>query len=1276
MKKSLIALFFLCLWITGTSSGWIPITSPEPIPAKINLMSSDIERSIVHFTIGGFNLLEVQTPQGPAFIVNIGEATPILEAGAPDLPKLTTSLIIPDLAGMNVRILSASFQDFPDRFIAPSKGNISRQVDPATVPYQFGQTYQTDRFYPGLQADLRDPFIIRELRGQTLIVYPVQYNPVSRVLRVYYDITAEVYKANEAGINPLNRQGNEIKLHPDFLQVYSRHFLNFNQLDYTPLGEYGNLLVICYGAFMNDMLPYVNWKNASGYPTEMVNVATIGNTATQIKNYIVNYYNTYGLTAVLLVGDAPQIPTNTGGGLGGPSDNAYGYIVGNDHYSDVYIGRFSAENTSQVQTQVQRTLNYEINPQLLTDDWYTTVFGIASDQGPGDDNEYDFEHVRNMQTDCLAFTYTWNPEQFDGSQGGNDPPGNPTPQQIATEVNGGTGLILYCGHGSATSWGTSGFNNNNVNQLVNMDKLPFIWSVACQNGAFMSTTCFAEAWLRASQGGQPTGAIAFLGSTINQSWNSPMEGQDEMVDILTEQYPNNIKRTYAGLSINGCMKMIDTYGVDGQNMADTWTLFGDPMIIVRTDNPETMTVTHLPTVFVGTTSLVVNCNVEGARATLSVADTILATGLISSGSVTLTFPALTTSGDSLHLVVTAFNYIPYQADLPIITPNGPYILYQSNVVNDYTGNNDHQVDYGEEIDLTITLKNIGVDSTTNLMVKVISSDPYIDITDTLEGYGVIAPNQIKSVADGFFFNTNSQIPDGHDILFTVISTDVAGSWTDNFTLTAHAPILNMNTITINDSTGNDNGQLDPGETAYLTIPVSNLGSSAAYTVNGDLIAISPWVNVTQSTQLYGDMNPGQTVANVFEVVVDTAAPEGQYAPFMFGITAQRNIVVNNIFYLIVGNVPALVVNLDGNSNSAPAMKTAIESLGLPVDYAQNIPDDVSQYTAIFVALGIYPDKHILTGIEGQKLAGYLNEGGRLYMEGGDTWVSDPQTAVHPKFQIMGYNNGQGDLTNILGQNGTFTSGMTFMYNGDNASIDRITYNTFAFNIFKNQTPSYFNATAFDGGTYRTIGSSFEFGGLIDGIHPSTKQHLMEEYLNFFGIQPPPLAANFAGYPTEIETGQSVNFYDFSTGAISSWLWSFPGGTPSTSTERNPVITYNNIGVYDVQLIVSDGTLSDTLLRSAYITVDAPTTIREHELSCTIAPNPNNGQFSLYLNSPVGGLYDLTIYHMAGVPVYHLNGISVQGIHSVPLNLTNIPKGLYFLNLKGNQGFLTKKILIQ
>ena len=665
MKRILVSLFMLAVCISGFSQNWKAISSQIPQPGKVSLIASESGRSVVRLTLGGFYLREVETPNGKSFTVNVDQLTPILEAGAPDLPKLTTSLIIPDMAEMALNVVSVSYQDFNDLSIAPSKGVIMRDTDPATVPFQYGPAYSKDQYYPGQMTGMREPHIIRDIRGQTIILYPFQYNPVTKVLRVFSDVTIKIHKIGDAGHNPLAVTTTEKKISTDLYPVLSRHFLNFNAFNYEPLNEYGKLLVICHGPFMAEMQPYVDWKRASGYPTEMVSIDSVGNTAALIKSYIANYYNTKGLTHVLLVGDKAQVPTNTGSGLGGPSDNAYGYIVGTDHYSDVYIGRFSAETVAHVQTQVQRTLEYEMNPQFLTDDWFTTVIGIGSDQGPGDDNEMDYQHIRNQQTQLMGYNYTWNPELFDGSQGGNDANGNPSPPMVATEVNAGAGLILYTGHGSNNAWSTTGFSSNNVNQLTNVGKLPFIWSVACVNGNFTAGTCFAEAWLRASQGGQPTGAIAFLGSTINQSWDSPMEGQDEMTNILTETNPNNIKRTFAGISISGCMKMIDSYGLDGSNMADTWTVFGDPTVMVRSSIPEEMLVYHNPTLLVGDSSFLLTCSVNGARATLTVADTILATGIFENDSLTLSFPLLSNTSDTVHVVVTAYNAIPYQNELPV-----------------------------------------------------------------------------------------------------------------------------------------------------------------------------------------------------------------------------------------------------------------------------------------------------------------------------------------------------------------------------------------------------------------------------------------------------------------------------------------------------------------------------------------------------------------------------------------------------------------------------------
>jgi len=76
---------------------------------------------------------------------------------------------------------------------------------------------------------------------------------------------------------------------------------------------------------------------------------------------------------------------------------------------------------------------------------------------------------------------------------------------------------------------------------------------------------------------------------------------------------------------------------------------------------------------------------------------------------------------------------------------------------------------------------------------------------------------------------------------------------------------------------------------------------------------------------------------------------------------------------------------------------------------------------------------------------------------------------------------------------------------------------------------------------------------------------------------PHFSVGFSADTTEICEGDVVNFSDASTG-VSTWEWSFEGGTPSSSTAQNPTVSYNAAGTYDVELIVTDGgTISDTLL---------------------------------------------------------------------------------------------------
>lgn len=71
----------------------------------------------------------------------------------------------------------------------------------------------------------------------------------------------------------------------------------------------------------------------------------------------------------------------------------------------------------------------------------------------------------------------------------------------------------------------------------------------------------------------------------------------------------------------------------------------------------------------------------------------------------------------------------------------------------------------------------------------------------------------------------------------------------------------------------------------------------------------------------------------------------------------------------------------------------------------------------------------------------------------------------------------------------------------------------------------------------------------------------------------------------IKEGESVHFIDASTGNVTSWNWTFEGGNPATSTEQNPVVTYDKAGSYAVTLTVGDGSTTATTTRDAYVNVE-------------------------------------------------------------------------------------------
>ncbi|MEO6190821.1 MAG: PKD domain-containing protein, partial [Saprospiraceae bacterium] len=65
---------------------------------------------------------------------------------------------------------------------------------------------------------------------------------------------------------------------------------------------------------------------------------------------------------------------------------------------------------------------------------------------------------------------------------------------------------------------------------------------------------------------------------------------------------------------------------------------------------------------------------------------------------------------------------------------------------------------------------------------------------------------------------------------------------------------------------------------------------------------------------------------------------------------------------------------------------------------------------------------------------------------------------------------------------------------------------------------------------------------------------------------------------------TVQFQNTSTATAKFFEWTFAGGIPSTSTDKNPIVTYNNVGKFDVKLVARSTLESDSVTQSQFITV--------------------------------------------------------------------------------------------
>ena len=885
MKRLTLILVVFLFNILGVSAqDWIGVGNDNPVTIQERLVSSSEEEIIIDVKVGGFFKGKVATPNGEQFVISGDDMAPMQVAGAPDLPLYPIPIIIGDKAEMQASVLNSKYVDFENVEVAPSKGNFSRNINPDDVPFIYGDMYQQDAFYPAQQMNLEKPYVIRDYRGQNLVVYPYAYNPVTKTLRVYTDLTISVKKVGDNGINQKvsSRRNNAVT--SEFDASYKRRFINYKNDSRALLIDEGEMLVVCADKYMNDMQTFIDWKNISGRPTSIVAVSETG-TDENLRQYLIEYYKSNPkLTYVLLVGEHADIPAHAMNE--GRSDNYFGMLEGDDYYEEIFVGRLSVKNAEDLKNQVNKIIYYERDIDE-TATWLSNGAGIAAKEGTGHFGEYDYTHMDFIRDTLLNYTYTNVSRYYDKVN-------DPTVDDLINRFNEGVGIINYCNHGTEISWVVTGFNTENIHQLTNDYKLPFIWSVACDNGSFNLDECFAEAWMRAvnPETGAPTGGIGGMFATILQPWRPPMYGQDEMVAILAE-WRDGYKHTLSGASCNGNMYILDMFkDVSGEETHNTWILFGDPSMMLRTEAPQRMNVSAVPAALLtGMTSLTVNADTEFGIATLSMNNEIIGSAYVENGTANITFPELKESGKA-QIVVMGYNKVTEIMDINIMPATGAYVVVDAYNLNQEDG----QMDCNEFIDLDLNVKNIGVDKADNITVELSTSSEYIKLIDSTEMITAIDVEEVLELKKAFRFYVSAYVPNNEKINFVLKCADKTGEYETSFSIDANAPVFALNEISIL-----PNNVVKPGETATLKLAFDNIGNAAAYDVLTELFSGSSDITFENMTMHTEEVAAGETFFVTTDFTVASAAAMSSVYEIIYSVGAKHN-VLRETYNLVIGSI--------------------------------------------------------------------------------------------------------------------------------------------------------------------------------------------------------------------------------------------------------------------------------------------------------------------------------------------------------------------------------------
>jgi hypothetical protein len=777
------------------------------------------------------------------------------------------------------------------------------------VPDQ--KIYQLDGKYPSQNLGEYSTGYLCGHSIANLIYCPVEYNPAKSTLRFVKSIVisletarvedAELLEANLRGSDKVISRLNRIVENPSFVSNY--HYMRERIIDY-------DLLIITSSSLAASFQSYLDYKTSTGYSVTLETTESIYSSYTgvdnaeKVRNCIIDYYQIYGIDYVILGGDAgnpnetaivphrgfavddePSLPSdmyfsNLDGNWNDDGDNYWGEQNEIDPYSELSIGRMTVDSALEVANYTNKHILYQ-NAPVEDDIQKAVMVGEELNNSP-------WTYGGTYKDQIVSGGY------FDGYStagiAGNfnvnyfyDRDGNWNKYDLFNEFSTtGINLLNHLGHSSPTynmkmensDLTAANFTNNGITRGFVIG-----YSQGCYNGSFdnyhyngyYTEDCFAEVITGTIAGGEVACiANSRYGWYMPGGTNSSSQYYDRMFfhgtfgedifkigDVNSFSHEDNVSY----MQTNSNMRWV-CYQTN---------LFGDPSLDIWTDLPEELNVIIPASVSIGVSQINIQTDVAEARVAVLQNGELLGRGITDfNGMINLELENPVSNPAPLAVSIIAHNYNRYESMI-IVVSDQPYVVYQGHTLDDTAGNGDGLPDYGETISLDLQLNNVGNFDAENTSLTLSTQDEYITFIDAEEEIGTITAETIIDLPAAVCFMISDAIPDQHQVNFTLtVSDDDQFEWVSYFQINVNAPDLIYGGISVDDSYNGDNdGILDPGEIAEVTIEILNIGQSDSPFASLQFISANPELVIENPVCNLGLISANGNATGVFTVIVGT-----------------------------------------------------------------------------------------------------------------------------------------------------------------------------------------------------------------------------------------------------------------------------------------------------------------------------------------------------------------------------------------------------------------------